>query len=240
MSENRLGRPSQFWQLVESFPDAIVIAGPAGRIRYANAHAASLFGYERAHLRGTYVQGLVPDQPLLPRRGRGRQVRRSRLELVARRRDSSQFDLRPSRLEVGGLAAALRTYLERMAAEAGIRYQFRDKLGVTAPVNQSVLIYRAAQEALTNVREHAQAATVQVELLGVRDGCLVRIVDDGVGPDDASPSWPTVADHSLSREPSYGTLYRDNTALRVDLGAYRAQPGLLPVRKRCALSAIDG
>jgi PAS domain S-box-containing protein len=307
MRGNRLGRPSQFRQLVESFPDAIVIVDPAGRIRYANAHAACLFGYERAHLRGEYVQGLVPDQPLLPGRGRGRQVRRSRLELVARRRDSSQFpaavdvipvrtllgpsavliirdmtdaqrarfvfergmevlesedrdrqalfgrlvraqeeerrriaadihddtiqvvtaaylglkqlrlrlrledpaqleilgkleenlqlalgrlrqlifDLRPSRLEDGDLAAAVRTYLKRMAAEAGIRYQFCDKLGVTAPVNQSVLIYRAAQEALTNVREHARAATVQVELLGVRDGCLVRIVDDGVGYDSA-------------------------------------------------------
>jgi PAS domain S-box-containing protein len=55
MRGNRLGRPSQFRQLVESFPDAIVIVDLAGRIRYANAHAACLFGYERAHLRGEYV-----------------------------------------------------------------------------------------------------------------------------------------------------------------------------------------
>jgi signal transduction histidine kinase len=46
-------------------------------------------------------------------------------------------------------------------------------------------IYRTVREALANVRQHARASTVTVELLDVEDGCLVRIVDDGVGYDPA-------------------------------------------------------
>ena len=35
------------------------------------------------------------------------------------------------------------------------------------------------------MRKHARASTVAVELLVIEDGCLVRIVDDGVGYDPA-------------------------------------------------------
>ena len=48
-----------------------------------------------------------------------------------------------------------------------------------------MLIYRIAREALTNVRKHARATTVRVELADLCDGCLVRINDDGVGYDPA-------------------------------------------------------
>jgi signal transduction histidine kinase len=91
------------------------------------------------------------------------------------------FDLRPTSLEDGSLAAALRIYVERMASEAGIEYRFDDRVTIKIPVNTSVLIYRTAQEALTNVRKHAQATTVRVELADLSNGCLVRIADDGVG-----------------------------------------------------------
>jgi PAS domain S-box-containing protein len=91
------------------------------------------------------------------------------------------FDLRPSSLEHGSLATALKTLLDRMRAETGTRYKFEDQLEATLPVDTMVLIYRTAQEALMNVRKHARATTVRVQLLGVEGGCLMRIVDDGVG-----------------------------------------------------------
>jgi signal transduction histidine kinase len=93
------------------------------------------------------------------------------------------FDLRPSSLEHGSLAAALRAYLEQMRAETGTEYRLEDRLTTTPPVETMALIYRSAQEALANVRKHARAKTVRVQLLGLDDGCLVRIVDDGVGYD---------------------------------------------------------
>jgi PAS domain S-box-containing protein len=91
------------------------------------------------------------------------------------------FDLRPSSLEHGNLAAALRSLLEQVRAETGTEYRLEDRLVAKPPVETMALIYRIAQEALMNVRKHAQAKTVRVQLLGLDDGCLVRIVDDGVG-----------------------------------------------------------
>jgi PAS domain S-box-containing protein len=93
------------------------------------------------------------------------------------------FDLRPSSLEHGSLAVAFQTPLDRMRAETGTHYKFEDRLAAPLPVETMVLVYRTAQEALMNVQKHARAKTVRVQLLGLDDGCLMRIVDDGVGYD---------------------------------------------------------
>lgn len=95
------------------------------------------------------------------------------------------FDLRPPDLEGGRLAAALRAYLEEMRSDSGIAYKLADKMTAQAPDPVALLIYRNIREALTNVRKHAHARTVSVELLGIEDGCLGRVVDDGVGYDPA-------------------------------------------------------
>jgi signal transduction histidine kinase len=44
-----------------------------------------------------------------------------------------------------------------------------------------VLLYRVAQEAITNIRKHAHARRVDVLLTDQDGGFLVRIADDGVG-----------------------------------------------------------
>jgi PAS domain S-box-containing protein len=95
------------------------------------------------------------------------------------------FDLRPSGLEDGNLGVALRFYLEQMHAETGIAFRLDDRLSARTPDGTALLIYRNVLEILANVRKHARASTVAVELLDVEDGCLVRIVDDGVGYDPA-------------------------------------------------------
>ena len=95
------------------------------------------------------------------------------------------YDLRPPGLEGGSLGTALRDYLEQMHSDTGIAYRLDDRLAVNVPDSTAVLIYRTVREALANVRQHARASTVTVELLDVEDGCLVRIVDDGVGYDPA-------------------------------------------------------
>ena len=95
------------------------------------------------------------------------------------------FDLRPSGLEDGNLGAALRVYLEQMHADTGIAYRLDDRLSARAPDGTALLIYRNVLEVLANVRKHARASTIAVELLVIEDGCLVRIVDDGVGYDPA-------------------------------------------------------
>jgi PAS domain S-box-containing protein len=95
------------------------------------------------------------------------------------------FDLRPSGLGHATLAAALQDYLEQMRTDTGIAYWLDAKCTVPVAAGNTVLIYRTAQEALANVRKHARAKTVWVELMDVSDGCLARITDDGVGYDPA-------------------------------------------------------
>jgi signal transduction histidine kinase len=95
------------------------------------------------------------------------------------------FDLRPSGLEDGSLGPALRVYLEHMHSDTGITYRLDDRLSAQAPDGTALLIYRNVLEVLANVRKHARASTVAVELHDVEDGYLIRIVDDGVGYDPA-------------------------------------------------------
>ena len=49
-----------FGALVESMPDAILIANPSGNIVLANSHAEKLFGYERGDLISQKVEVLMP------------------------------------------------------------------------------------------------------------------------------------------------------------------------------------
>jgi signal transduction histidine kinase len=67
-------------------------------------------------------------------------------------------------------------------AAAGLAAQF-DLLGTPRPLNPQVelTLYRAAQEGLTNVRKHAQAASVSVVLWYDADKVGLRIADDGQG-----------------------------------------------------------
>jgi len=91
------------------------------------------------------------------------------------------FDLRPTSLTHGGVAASLQVILEEMRSDLGISYQLEARCHAHLPPSTSVLLYRTSAEALSNVRKHARANTVHVELRDVGGGCLVRIVDDGVG-----------------------------------------------------------
>lgn len=94
-------------------------------------------------------------------------------------------DLRPPGLEGGSLGTALGEYLEETRSDTGMAYRLDERLTARVPDSTALLIYRTVREALANVRQHARASTVTVELLDVEDGCLVRIADDGVGYDPA-------------------------------------------------------
>ena len=97
------------------------------------------------------------------------------------------FELRPVVLDEVGLSAALREYLAVLATEGGFRAKLWDDLTSEPPAEVRVIAYRIAQEALSNIRSHAHATTVDVHLAATEDGLLVTISDDGVGfaPDHA-------------------------------------------------------
>jgi PAS domain S-box-containing protein len=93
------------------------------------------------------------------------------------------FDLRPASLDRSGLASALRELLERWQEETHLTFTLENRLDGEPVGGIRTALYRIAQEALVNVKKHAAATTVNVELRSVGAGCRVRIQDDGKGFD---------------------------------------------------------
>lgn len=103
------------------------------------------------------------------------------------------FELRPPVLDREGLVPALRIYLQQNPGDQGTDYNLDDRVTIEPPPETRVILYRIAQEALTNVRKHARASTVVV-LLEERDGgFVVRITDNGIGftLDEGARSGPS-------------------------------------------------
>jgi signal transduction histidine kinase len=94
-------------------------------------------------------------------------------------------DLRPEVLDSYGLLAGLEAYIRRFKEttelEIGILYDLRERL----PNYLEVLTYRLVQEALNNIRKHAQAthASIKIHLDRLSNTLTVQIRDDGVGFD---------------------------------------------------------
>jgi PAS domain S-box-containing protein len=125
---------SQFRDLLESTPDAIIMANQTGRIVLANSQAETLFGYERGEMLGTLVEVLLPGryrgghvghrsgyfgQPRTRSMGAG-------LELYGLRKDGSEFpveiSLSPLKTDGGTLVmSAIRDITSRKKIESALQ-----------------------------------------------------------------------------------------------------------------------
>jgi PAS domain S-box-containing protein len=99
------------------------------------------------------------------------------------------FDLRPDTLELG-LEPALRFYFEQTSTGVDPELVIDSRLSEEPPEETRLMVYRACQEALNNVRKHARASRVTISLEEVDDGIGVLIHDDGVGFDVSTASQP--------------------------------------------------
>jgi signal transduction histidine kinase len=117
-------------------------------------------------------------------------LERARESLAEARR--SVLDLRAGPLERQTLATALDLLVRRFADETGIGVTANIALeGLRLPARSEEALYRITQEALTNVRRHAQAGAVQIDLRVVGDQARLTISDDGRGfNSDAAPAEP--------------------------------------------------
>ena len=92
--------------------------------------------------------------------------------------------LTPTALEEDSLAAAIDRLLTALTEETGIRTELKADPGLPAvSTTTEVALLRAAQSALANVRQHADAGTVVVSLSAAASSLRLDIVDDGVGFD---------------------------------------------------------
>jgi PAS domain S-box-containing protein len=90
------------------------------------------------------------------------------------------FTLSPPALATG-VANAIDAYARRLAEDHGLDVQVTGVLSQEPPMTTRLVLYRIAQEALTNAARHAQASRIDVTLLDVRRGLLMTIADDGIG-----------------------------------------------------------
>lgn len=112
------------------------------------------------------------------------------LETVeAVRRVSRQ--LRPEALDDLGLVPALAALCERVAEHADTRIQ-PDLTADLPPLSPEVelVIYRVAQESLTNVVRHAGASRAVVSLRADDGAVALEVADDGVGPPAGTGDLP--------------------------------------------------
>jgi two-component system, NarL family, sensor histidine kinase UhpB len=90
--------------------------------------------------------------------------------------------LRPEALDDLGLISALAALSARFSEQTGIRVN--RTVGPGLPRlhdDEELVIYRVAQESLTNVARHAEASRVDMRLERTTRGVALHIVDDGVG-----------------------------------------------------------
>ncbi|MFC3454564.1 PAS domain-containing sensor histidine kinase [Amycolatopsis speibonae] len=99
-------------------------------------------------------------------------IRRLRI-LVAR--------LRPPALNEDDLVASVRDYLADVVDGWGLDYTLRHDFTAKPQSDIVVTAFRILQEALVNVRKHANATTVVVSLTGQDGGLLAKVADNGDG-----------------------------------------------------------
>jgi PAS domain S-box-containing protein len=91
-------------------------------------------------------------------------------------------DLRPAMLDDLGLIPALQAYMKQFLAKTGIRVSLQAHKEIDqSPAKVRTVLYRIAQEALTNVARHAKAGRVEIGIEVQEKTILMTIRDDGQG-----------------------------------------------------------
>jgi signal transduction histidine kinase len=170
------------------------------------AMAAALLQLDRIAMRDPARQAEVIDKlrnTLEPAIGRARRL---------------MVDLRPPVLDNGGLVPALQQQLKILAQEDEVTVELVTRIEGRLEATAETVLFRSMQEALHNVRKHAHASRVVLELRTGPEGWAIGSVsDDGVGFDVVGVLRRAVSDGHLGL---HSMLERVETAGgRVDIDA---------------------
>jgi signal transduction histidine kinase len=92
-------------------------------------------------------------------------------------------ELRPAALDEIGLASALDSLGQRLAAVEGLEVDVEVEVGGRLDPEVETTVYRIVQEALTNIAKHARAKCVRIQVALDFDVVRVEVTDDGRGFD---------------------------------------------------------
>lgn len=92
-------------------------------------------------------------------------------------------ELRPVILETQGLVAALRQYVQQLRETETLTIHFDTVAQLPYETDVAGTIFSIIQEAMTNVKRHAQARQVWLAVALEDDQCLITLRDDGYGFD---------------------------------------------------------
>jgi signal transduction histidine kinase len=96
-------------------------------------------------------------------------------------------ELRPSALDDFGLVPAIERLAATVAEQSQLEVDVAARLGERRlPRDAESVLYRTAQEALTNIVKHAAAARVSITLVRKEGSAVVVVEDDGRGFDPGS------------------------------------------------------
>ncbi len=109
------------------------------------------------------------------------------LQDAVRRLRHLLFELRPPSLDRDGVVTALRSYA---SAVEGPEVVVKGTLAFEPPADLGAVVFRIAQEAITNARKHARALHVTVTVTSEEDGIRLRVEDDGDGFDVSVADQP--------------------------------------------------
>jgi len=117
------------------------------------------------------------------------------------------YNLYPRELGRVGLVGAIERFVERVAASNGLKVSFESRwLDAELPAALEATLYCIVQEALNNVRRHANASKVRLDLRCEGAQVIMHIVDDGCGFDVGA----VLGDDALCD--SYGLLSMEERA----------------------------
>jgi signal transduction histidine kinase len=134
-------------------------------------------------------------------------------------------DLRPPALDNLGLVAALQNFVVTVGRDTGLECSIDSKLEARLLPAQEIVLYRVAQEALTNVTKHADAQRIWVSLHPEDGHVVLEVRDDGSGFNTSDTDQSVSNGHfgvlgmrervemaggewELSSEPGSGTVVR--------------------------------
>jgi PAS domain S-box-containing protein len=91
-------------------------------------------------------------------------------------------ELRPPELDAIGLCGALRQYFSPSPRHGDTRIHFKESLGRRqVPAGSATILFRVAQEALTNAIAHGRAQQVNVDLRAAKEELTLTVHDNGNG-----------------------------------------------------------